>query len=334
MMSNAADNSTSPQRIQAHAFSSTDIERFSVTLSAPDRARIVLDNALELRTQLNRTEEEFDLGLFFSKLHSQKLGKIFLYNSRLPSTQTLLFKELSIESDGVICLADQQSSGKGRGSNVWVSPEGCLVFSFSCSVKQPALVPFFQYIVAMAMHRAVSQLCGGDAKELIGLELKWPNDIYGPNKTKLGGVLCESSVIAGSHLFRVVAGVGFNVLNAAPTTSLRELMQHAGLTQAAAALSRETLLAAFCPHLEVLLSTLEREGFDALSDEYTRVWMHSDQPVKVQAEDGSGVKEAVVRGVSHTGYLLAEDSEGRAMELHPDGNSLDMMQGLIYQKHR
>lgn len=34
------------------------------------------------------------------------------------------------------------------------------------------------------------------------------------------------------------------------------------------------------------------------------------------------------------GRLISERAQGRELELHPDGNSLDMMQGLIYQKHR
>jgi biotin--protein ligase len=37
-------------------------------------------------------------------------------------------------------------------------------------------------------------------------------------------------------------------------------------------------------------------------------------------------------GLTSSGYLRARDEAGRECELHPDGNSLDMMQGLIKRK--
>ena len=40
----------------------------------------------------------------------------------------------------------------------------------------------------------------------------------------------------------------------------------------------------------------------------------------------------IIRGLSEQGFLLAEDDFGRAYELTPDGNSLDMMKGLIRRK--
>lgn len=39
-----------------------------------------------------------------------------------------------------------------------------------------------------------------------------------------------------------------------------------------------------------------------------------------------------VRGLSSSGYLRAQDDEGEEFELHPDGSSLDMMQGMISRK--
>jgi biotin---protein ligase len=39
-----------------------------------------------------------------------------------------------------------------------------------------------------------------------------------------------------------------------------------------------------------------------------------------------------VCGLSENGYLKGMDDEGNEFELHPDGNSLDMMQGLIRRK--
>lgn len=40
----------------------------------------------------------------------------------------------------------------------------------------------------------------------------------------------------------------------------------------------------------------------------------------------------VIAGLSPSGFLLAHDAEGDAYELTPDGNSLDMMAGLVRRK--
>lgn len=56
----------------------------------------------------------------------------------------------------------------------------------------------------------------------------------------------------------------------------------------------------------------------------------------VAAGDGSGdgVRRVslTVAGLSPSGFLLAVDGEGGRYELTPDGNSLDMMQGLVRRK--
>lgn len=42
--------------------------------------------------------------------------------------------------------------------------------------------------------------------------------------------------------------------------------------------------------------------------------------------------DLTIIGVSPSGFLLAVDGAGRRYELTPDGNSLDMMQGLVRRK--
>jgi biotin--protein ligase len=39
-----------------------------------------------------------------------------------------------------------------------------------------------------------------------------------------------------------------------------------------------------------------------------------------------------VRGLTSSGFLLAEDAGGARYELTPDGNSLDLMHGLLRRK--
>jgi biotin--protein ligase len=293
----------------------------------------------------------FDAARFHALLAAKQsllLGQTLLHAPLIPSTQDMLFATLRAPPDGLVCVADIQTKGKGRGSNAWMSPPGCLCFSFAWGLNNAALLPFFQYIVSMALYRAVSTAIGGDAYQRAGLRLKWPNDIYilgsksgsttAATKTKIGGVLCQSTVAAGGGAgckpFRIVAGVGINVLNSEPSCCLRDVLEANGHQEAAAAMSRERLLASFCVHFEELAQVLEAKGFEPLVSEYTSQWMHSGQSVEVQIEDKSKcAHEAVIVGLSSSGYLRARDTaSGAELELHPDGNSLDMMQGLIYTK--
>lgn len=48
--------------------------------------------------------------------------------------------------------------------------------------------------------------------------------------------------------------------------------------------------------------------------------------------DGINSTQLVIRGLSQHGFLRAEDGNGKMYELTPDGNSLDMMQGLLRRK--
>ena len=47
---------------------------------------------------------------------------------------------------------------------------------------------------------------------------------------------------------------------------------------------------------------------------------------------GNGRVRLTIAGLSESGFLLAIDSSGGRWELTPDGNSLDMLVGLIRRK--
>lgn len=88
-------------------------------------------------------------------------------------------KILSKLSTGFTVCASTQVAGRGRGSNVWVSPPGCLIFSTvinhpaHLAVSRP--VVFIQYIAAIAIVEAVQSYDRGYGD--IPVKLKWPNDI-------------------------------------------------------------------------------------------------------------------------------------------------------------
>lgn len=105
----------------------------------------------------------------------------------------------------------------------------------------------------------------------------------------------------------------------------------------------EQLLAGVISHLESCFNQFESQGFEPLKPLYLASWMHSNQQVELAADveaSGTGVGlldrqqrvTLTIVGLSPHGFLLAVDAMGQEYELTPDGNSLDMMQGLIKKK--
>ena len=70
-------------------------------------------------------------------------------------------------------------AGRGRGSNVWVSPAGALIFStvlrHPLDKIQSAPVVFIQYLAAMAVVRGIKSYDVGYSQ--LPVKMKWPNDV-------------------------------------------------------------------------------------------------------------------------------------------------------------
>ena len=76
------------------------------------------------------TRFEFD---DFYKRYKQKengVGSTILYADMMESTQNVVQRTISDVPEGFLCVTDKQSKGRGRGSNEWSSPPGCLLFTF------------------------------------------------------------------------------------------------------------------------------------------------------------------------------------------------------------
>lgn len=139
---------------------------------------------------------------------SQKAGSLFKHYhcfDCIDSTNTWL---LDHHVPGSICLANQQTAGKGTKGRDWSSevPEN-LYFSFSLTHQYEqgsGLTPPLSLLAGLACCEALESL------SMRGQGIKWPNDIYCNNK-KLAGILVESA----HHTDYWVIGVGMN-LHSAP----------------------------------------------------------------------------------------------------------------------
>lgn len=297
-----------------------------------------------------KSTPQFNTHAFFSNLkqyqqRSQQqdltYGNLLLYGEVVTSTSTLLEKNptfLSTLPTGLTATATTQVAGRGRGTNVWVSPPGSLMFStvmrHSLALSSSAPVVFVQYLAALAVVKGIHSYEKGCEK--IPVRLKWPNDVYAEAEkgkfVKIGGILVNSSYSGGDYT--LVVGIGLNVANTtSPTTCLNALAQKQKLPPFAL----EKLLPSFLVQFEVLYTRFCRTGFDkSFQDLYYGCWLHTDQIVTLETEGGA---RARIKGITTDwGLLVAEEvtwegrSTGRRFQLQSDSNSFDFFKGLLKRK--
>lgn len=345
-----------------------------------------------------RETPSFNHALFYSSLQeyrsqekdARSWGDTLLYGEVVTSTNTLLEKYVPLHQPprprahrltltpwdrnitllsklptGFTLTATTQVTGRGRGSNVWVSPAGSLIMS--TVINHPAdlatsrPIVFIQYLTAIAIVEAIQSY--DDGFEGLPVKLKWPNDIYALDPTseaatqparararappsayvKIGGILANCAYSAGSY--QVVLGIGLNANNGRPTTSLDALLPllSAGAPKPRPAPFRiERLVARILTRLEALYGDFCRDGFaPRLERRYYGHWLHTDQIVTLEAE--GGVRARVLGITPDWGLLRAEEvredgidgalrGSGRLWALQSDENSFDFWKGLVKRK--
>ncbi|KAH9299514.1 hypothetical protein KI387_031196, partial [Taxus chinensis] len=305
----------------SHADSSVELE-YIETLKRENGFKLPDGEVvITARSQQHMTSylECFNIDLYMNSLLTSQLGRLLIWSPRLPSTHTLLSQNFHAFPLGTVCVADTQFQGKGRVNNLWESPLGCMMFSFTLAMENGRVLPLLQYVVSLAVIEAIETVCEAKVAPSPNVRIKWPNDIYA-NGLKVGGVLCTSTY--RSKRFSVTIGIGLNLDNEEPTTCLNALIQD--LTSRSHLIRREELLAAFFGRFEVLFDSFLKQGFSTLERKYYEKWLHSGQRVLLEERHDQNLDPSnvfvTVEGLTSSGYLLATDDEDNKYELHPDGN--------------
>jgi BirA family transcriptional regulator, biotin operon repressor / biotin---[acetyl-CoA-carboxylase] ligase len=234
-------------------------------------------------------------------------------------------------SEGMVLVAEEQTSGRGRLGRAWVSePGGSLTFSVLVrpSAVPPPLRGWLPLLAGVAVAAALR------AETAIRPSLKWPNDVIAGQSAageaaasdlpagaaKLAGILAEQAGDA------VVIGIGLNV------AATRDQLPTAGATSLG-------LLGALPPDRSVLLAAILRE-----LERWYRRWAREPSggveggppPTGHAVGDGdmSGLREQYLRdcatigrqvrvempgGGSLAGLAIGVDELGRLLLLADDG---------------
>jgi BirA family biotin operon repressor/biotin-[acetyl-CoA-carboxylase] ligase len=197
-------------------------------------------------------------------------------------------------AEGSVFLTEEQTAGRGRGTNSWQSPRSTGIY---CSVVvRPSLPPSEVLVLSLAAGLAVrAAILQVDSR--VTPDLKWPNDVLVDGK-KVCGILAEMNAEA-TRVRYIVVGIGINVNQ---ENFPQELQATSLRLVTGSEWSRVELAAA-------LLKSLDREYRELLEDSDAR-----DSILRRFAENSSWAKGKKVR-IEENGSAF----EGTTESLDPRG---------------
>lgn len=215
------------------------------------------------------------------------------------------------DAHGLICLAEQQTSGRGRRGRTWVSPFGRNIYLSLGWVfpVEPSHLSGLSLVVGMVIV---------DVLRAIGLDavgLKWPNDLLLAEVSrapqggmaagaKVGGILLEMATPASGSV-GVVIGVGLNLGLSSGDSALID-QPHAAISDVVS-VSRNVLAGKLIRHLLEMLPEFGEKGFapfQAMWDEYDLY-----RGCEVELQVGDKRVRGVNAGVDVTGNLVLQTGD-------------------------
>uniref|UniRef100_A0A1L8E040 Putative biotin holocarboxylase synthetase/biotin-protein ligase n=1 Tax=Nyssomyia neivai TaxID=330878 RepID=A0A1L8E040_9DIPT len=278
--------------------------------------------------------ENFSTVDYFDTLKTDKVGRLVIYVPVVTSSMDVV-NGLNL-GHGVVVIPRHQTQGEGRSANQWLSPEGCLMFTVQLNIplgsRLGQRISLMQHLVATAIVSAINSM--GQGYEDLDIRLKWPNDIYANGTVKIGGLVTKSLVEASTAICNL--GCGINLDNSTPTLCLNDLIrEHNKVTNTNLPLLRyEHVLAQIFNEIERIFRRVQdgTNGLEYLYDLYYKFWLHSGVDVEI-VDDKGDHRSAKVMGIDEYGYLKVQTAGRRAESVQPDGNSFDMLKGLILPKN-
>lgn len=289
---------------------------FGVSRAAVWKAiRQIQDQALEIhcvRGKGYRLAKPLEL-LDKDKIHEalspevrQKIRSFHIHNT-VESTNSLMMQDLRDRrlklADGKVhvCLAEQQTAGRGRRGREWISPFARNMYlsvgrGFNTGV---AGLEGLSLVVAIAVVRAL-RLSGYD-----GIGVKWPNDVLWMDR-KLAGILLEMSGDIDGEC-QVVIGIGLNIDT--PVGSMEAVKQPwVNLSEIGSVQSRNHIVSRTLDSLVQVLEQFARAGFSPFRREWSLLDVYAGREITV---DSAGRQlSGLARGVNDQGALRLETPEG------------------------
>ena len=203
--------------------------------------------------------------------------------------------------DNFLIISEEQTHGRGRKGNNWVSPKGGLWFNLGLNhiSKQKSFTLFIGYCILKTLN------------ELVGEEIfkiKWPNDIYLFNK-KVCGLICSQY----PQYNKTLIGVGINtnipyMPDEAPANSdsIKNLLN--------VNIDNLNFLGILINELFYNLDSFEDKGFDFFAKYYNSNDFLKDKEISILS--GNNQHNGKYCGVNNDGALLIKSFSGEDLVIY------------------
>lgn len=217
--------------------------------------------------------------------------------SSVDSTNAYLKKQ-SPTSKTHICLAEQQTAGRGRFARSWYSPFAENIYLSLCYQSNHTINKLSA--LGLAIGTIICDSLEQAAPLPEPLQLKWPNDIFFQGN-KLGGILIETNTdMHGAS--QIIIGIGINV-NMTHAHRLSFDQPWASLnTITRQAYNRNDLCSILIKRLITGIKEYEQHGFDY----FIAHWQKRDylKGQSIQLQQGNQTLHGTATGVNPMGHLI------------------------------
>ena len=229
-----------------------------------------------------------------SKLSNEFRSKVILevFDTISSTNDYLLRKEKNKNKDIKICIAEEQTKGRGRRGKSWISPKfKNIYFSLNSYFKKEDLSGL-SIAVALSVSKVLTKI---NVMSLI----KWPNDLLVGNK-KICGILIETAKVG--ELTKVVIGIGINV-----NMEYSELIDQEWTSiklEKKQSVDRNSIITEMINQLCITLNKFEQEEFDYFLKRFTSLDLLRDKEFTLKDKPN---ETFIGKGIDNKGLLIAQN---------------------------
>ena len=229
-----------------------------------------------------------------SKLSNEFRSKVVLevFDTISSTNDYLLRKEKNKDKDIKICIAEEQTKGRGRRGKSWISPKfKNIYFSLNSYLKKEDLSGL-SIAVALSVSEVLNKI---NVMSLI----KWPNDLLVGNK-KICGILIETAKVG--ELTKVVIGIGINV-----NMEYSELIDQEWTSiklEKKQSVDRNSIITEMINQLCITLNVFEQEEFDYFINKFTSLDLLKDKQFTLKDKPN---ETFIGKGIDNKGLLIAQN---------------------------
>ena len=235
-----------------------------------------------------------DTEKILSELNDELKTKVDLevFDTISSTNDYLLRNEKNKNKDIKICVAEEQTKGRGRRGKSWISPKfKNIYFSLNSYLKKEDLSGL-SIAVALSVSKVLTKI---NVMSLI----KWPNDLLVGNK-KICGILIETA--KEGELTKVVIGIGINV-----NMEYSELIDQEWTSiklEKKQSVDRNSIITEMINQLCITLNKFEQEEFDYFINKFTSLDLLKDKKFTLKDKPN---ETFIGKGIDNKGLLIAQN---------------------------